>query len=483
MSSRRLLPALLAVTWAALGFATPARAVSVPDGFVVENAVTSGGVTFTFPTALAFLPDGRLIVCEQGGTAYMVRNGVRLASPVWDGSTEILSNGDRGLLGVTVDPKYFQNHFVYFLYTVDPDSNGNDGNANAFGRLTRYTMRATGDTNTVDPATRTILMGVDWRHGKFDGGLSHSIGSLRWGRDGSLMVSAGEGADFNTMDAGGLQPAGFGPGKTDPNEDIGAFRAQDITNLCGKILRLNPANGHGYMSNPFRDSDLTSARSRVFEYGLRNPFRFTVRPGTGSPDTALGNPGTLYIGDVGWGTWEELNVATQPGLNFGWPCYEGFNPQPAYQAGSPAHNGCGSVGTATNPSQWRKPVSVWHHSVPALSVPPGVFGVASIGGVFYTDSLYPGDYRGRYFFADYGGSWIRVATFNDNDNLIDFHDFGSRWTRRSTCSAARSTATSTTSRSPPARSATSATPGRPAATPRRWRRPRRCPPAARRRSR
>ncbi len=422
MSSRRLLPVALLAAWTALAVVPTARAVSVPSGFVVESSVS--GAAFAFPVALAFLPDGRFIVCEQGGVAWMVRNGARLASPVWDGSNEVLNIGDRGLLGIAVDPKFFQNHFVYFLYSVDPDTNGVDNNTLAFSRLTRYTMRASGDTNTVDPASRTILMGVDWRHGKLDAGLSHSIGSLRWARDGSLLVSAGEGADFNVMDPGGLQPAAFGPTRTDPNEDIGAFRSQDITNLCGKILRINPANGHGYMSNPFHDGDLMSARSRVWEYGLRNPFRFTVRPGTGSTDTSAANVGTLYIGEVGWGTWEEMNVATGPGMNFGWPCVEGFNPQPAYQAATPAHNGCGSVGSATNPSTWSKPVSVWHHSSPALSVPPGVYGVASVGGVFYTDTLYPGEYRGRYFFADYGGGWIRVATFSNQDHVISYQDFG-----------------------------------------------------------
>ncbi len=399
-----------------------ARALVVPSGFVVENAVS--GSTFKYPTGLAFLPDGRFIVTEEEGKAWMVVNGVRQANEVWNATGEILSNGDRGLLGVAVDPKYFVNHFVYFLYSVDPDSNGVDDNPNGFSRLARYTMRTTGDTNTVDPASRTILIGVDWRHGKLDAGLSHSIGSLRWGRDGSLLVSAGEGADFDTVDAGGLQPAAFGPTRTDPNEDIGAFRAQDVTNICGKILRINPANGHGYASNPFADGDLSDARSRVWEYGMRNPYRFTVRPGTGSTDTSAANPGSLYIGDVGWGSYEELNVAPAGGRNFGWPCNEGFDPQPRYTLANPSHNGCGSVGTATNPSSWSKPVASWHHSQSGLSVPPGTTGSAIVAGAFYTDSLYPGAWRNRLFIADFVEEWIQVATFSNNDHFIGLTTFG-----------------------------------------------------------
>jgi glucose/arabinose dehydrogenase len=227
-------------------------------------------------------------------------------------------------------------------------------------------------------------------------------------------VSAGEGAEFNGMDPGGLYPAAFGPTRTDPNEDIGAFRAQDITNICGKVLRLNPANGQGYASNPFATGDLTANQSKVYAYGLRNPFRFTVRPGTGSPNLADGNPGALYLGDVGWSTYEEFSISTGAGQNFGWPCYEGFTYNTDYQNATPAHNGCGSVGTATNPSPWRPPVSVWHHFSRPLSVPPGVFGVSSVGGMFYTRTSWPGAYRGRAF-ADYGGDWIHMATVSQNN--------------------------------------------------------------------
>lgn len=427
---RRTVPmALMALLLSAvIPLASPAvrdaSALTVPPGFVVENVVS--GASFNLPIGMAFLPDGRFLVTEQAGVAWMVENGVRLPNPVWSATDEILSNGDRGLLGVAVDPNFFQNHYVYFLYTVDPDSNGVDDNQLGFGRLTRFTMSATGDTNQVDISTRTILLGADWTRGKLDAGSSHSIGTLRWGSDGSLLVSAGEGAEFAGVDPGGLYPDAFLPGRTDPNEDIGAFRAQDITNICGKILRLDPATGAGYASNPYFDGNPFSARSRVYAYGLRNPFRFGVRPGTGSADTASGLPGTLFLGDVGWSTWEELNVATAPGQNFGWPCREGFEDRLEYQSLSPTHNGCGSVGSPTNPAAWRAPSSVWHHSTRPLSLPPGVAGVASVGGAFYTAASWPGAYRGRYFFADYGGDFIRMATFSAGNLMISATDFGTQ---------------------------------------------------------
>lgn len=421
MAPLRALRALLGATLV-VACATTARAQILPPDFTVENAVP--GVTFVAPTGMAYLPDGRFIVIEKGGTAWMVRNGVRLPNPVWSAPNEVLDSQDRGFLGVAVDPNYFVNHYVYFLYTVDPDTNGVDDPDLGFGRLTRYTMNTTGDTNRVNLSTRTILMGVDWTRGPLIASLSHTIGSLRFARDGSLLVSAGDGANFTEYDFGGQYPLAFGPGRTDPNEDIGAYRAQDITSLCGKILRLNPANGHGYASNPFATADLTATRSKVYAYGLRNPFRFSIRPGTGSTNPAAGNPGMLMVGDVGWFLWEELSVVTAPGQNMAWPCFEGFESSAGYQSGTPAHNGCGSVGTPTNPSPFRMPVASWNHEQPSLSVPPGFTGNSSVAGVFYGDTLYPASWRGRFFSGDYGGGWIKAFTFDAVGNLLAIQGFG-----------------------------------------------------------
>ena len=418
LRSLRALPATLLISLCAV---SARGAVTVPASFIVENAVP--GVSFVVPTSLAFLPDGRFIVCEKRGIVWMVEGGIRRATPVWSATSEVLDNSDRGLLDVAVDPDFVHNRYVYFLYEVDPDSDGVDTNVYSFGRLARYRMSASGDTNVVDPASRTVLMGTGWRTGPVDLMLSHAVGSLRWGRDGSLFVSDGDGADFNQPDPGGLQPAAFGPNLADPYQDIGAFRAQDITILNGKILRIDPLTGLGYPGNPYYDGDASSNRSKVWAYGLRNPFRFSLRPGTGVTDPAAGNPGVVYIGDVGWNNWEELDVVTQPGLNFGWPCVEG-PATTSYASLSPAHNGCSSYGAATNPLAPRAPIVTWNHSNPALSQPPGIVGATCIGGAFYTASLYPTGYRGRYFFADYTQDWIKLALVDGNNNLVGLSDFG-----------------------------------------------------------
>lgn len=411
---------LVAAVLALSAHPRPAAALTAPAGFVVENAVP--GANFDTPVSIAFLPDGRMLVGEKRGRVWMVQNGVVGTHPLWAAENEVLNVSDRGLLSIAVDPHYYQNHYVYLLYTVDPDSNGVDADSAAYGRLTRYQVGFT-DSSIVDPASRTILMGTSWADGPPSGSPSHTIGTLRWGADGTLLVSVGDGASFTQMDPGGLHPDLFLPGRTPHDQDVGAFRAQYLGSLGGKILRLDPTTGHGLPSNPFWDGNPTSVRSRVWEYGFRNPFRFAIRPGTGSSNPTLGKPGSLYVGDVGWNTWEELDIAPGPGLNFGWPCYEGIQGQPAYQAASPAHSGCDSTNTFNNPATARPPDLTWNHQWPDLGTPPGILGNASIGGTFYTGTLYPAAYQGRYFFADFGLSWIKVLTVDAADHWSTVDDF------------------------------------------------------------
>lgn len=425
-ATRAGLLAAFATAAIALANAAPVRAVPrVPAGFVVDT-VAAG---LESPTGLVALPDGRLLVTEQPGRVRLVANGVLSPTPVWAAEGEVLYEQEAGLVGIAVDPAYATNHFLYFWYTVDPDSNGaDDDDGGAFGRLTRYTMRFDG-SDTVDPASRTILLGTSFADAPITGTHTHTVGTLRWGSDGTLLLSHGDGDDWSQLDVGGLYPDVFEPGRADPAMDIGAYRSQSITSLNGKILRIDPATGHGLPSNPFWDGNPASNRSKVFAYGFRNPFRFAVRPGTGDPDPAHGNPGVLYVGDVGWFRWEELNVVSHSGTNFGWPAIEGFLPEIEYTAAQPFRLGADSIGiTPDDPILPSKPIAAWAHNVSNAGVPGGFTGGANVGGVFYTGTSYPAQYRGRYFHADYGaqGGWIRAVTVTPDDRLISFDSFGTQ---------------------------------------------------------
>jgi glucose/arabinose dehydrogenase len=400
------------VAWASVA-ALPAAAITLAPGFSVEPLP----FVFDVPTAIAFLPDGALLVAEKGGIVYVVRGDQRHV--FWSHEEEVLNTDDRGLLAVEVDPDFETNRHVYFLYTVDPDSNGVelDLHDDAFGRLVRYTVSAA-HPNVVDESSRTVLVGATWATGFPSGSGTHHVAGLAWGADGTLFVGAGDGAHFEGVDAGGQDPGLFAPGRTDPDDDIGAFRAQDLGSLAGKILRVDPATGLGLESNPYFDGDPASVRSRVWAYGLRNPFRIARRPGTGSSDPAAGDPGTLYIADVGWDTWEEVDVADAPGRNFGWPCFEGPEGRPDYQSATPSHHGCGSLGSPANPAVATRPAAAFHRDLAGASIPPGMTGGVIAGGVFYDGTSYPSPCRGAYVMGDYGKDWIQVLRTDESDQVI-----------------------------------------------------------------
>src|SRR5262249_55193089 len=145
----------------------------------------------------------------------------------------------------------------------------------------------------------------------------------------------------STSDVGGQASGSFAPqalidGILKPKEDVGAYRSQLVDCLSGKILRIDPVTGNGVPRNPYFDvSNPRSARSLAWALGLRIPFRVCVRPETGRHDPADGDPGVLYVGDVGWNTTESLRVITGPRQNSGWPVFEGYDPPAGYDVDIP----------------------------------------------------------------------------------------------------------------------------------------------------
>jgi len=398
----------------------PLGAVELPPGFQAPVVGASG--EWRDIVGLAFTPHGRLLVAEKRGVIHVIENDVKLPVPFLDIEAEVLGDEDRGLLGIAVDPRFEENGHIYLLYSVDADADGADSiGAPSFGRLTRYSADP-GNPYTADPASRLVLLGRSWRDGIPSLYDSHTIGCLRLGEDGSLLVSTGDGAHADGLDTGGRDRAGFGSARFSSTEDIGAFRSQNIASLAGKILRVDPGTGEGLASNPYYTGKGTDNASRVWAYGLRNPYRFCVRPGTGSPAELSGNPGILYVADVGWTTWEEVN-AVERGMNLGWPCYEGFGVQEEYDAASPAHHGCQSIGTSGNPAPPRPPLMTWHHTKRALSTPPGISGKCASAIAFYTGTQYPPEYRGTCFIGEYDANWIKVAELDGAGQLVRLRDF------------------------------------------------------------
>ena len=312
---------------------------ALPAGFQETVAITG----LTHPTAIEFAADGRVFVAEKGGRI-KVFDGLSDPSPevFADLSPEVHDFWDRGLLGLALDPGFTSGRpYVYVLYTFDAPVGGSpptwgDGCPNppgatgdgcvVSGRLSRLTAAENSMTGPEE-----VLIN-DWCQQY----PSHSVGSLAFGADGALYVSGGDGASFNFTDWGqdgsplnpcGDPPGGVGAALTPPTAEGGALRSQDVrtsadpTTLDGAILRVSPDTGQALPDNPNTSGDANARR--IVAYGLRNPFRFTIRPGTNE----------LWLGDVGWNRWEEINRIADPlgpVENFGWPCYEGNTGQSSY---------------------------------------------------------------------------------------------------------------------------------------------------------
>jgi glucose/arabinose dehydrogenase len=313
------------------------QASALPPNFLDQPVATG----WNQAVGLTFASDGRMFVWEKAGRVWIVENGVKAATPLIDVSEEVGDWRDYGMLGFALDPNFYSNGYIYLLYVVDYHHLQFLGTPNydpgadwyfqdTIGRLTRYTCNSGDGFRSVNYATRQVLIGETIDTGFPICHQSHGIGSIVFGEDGTLLASCGDGASYEEVDVGGCRNGSgcncLSDGIITGKEDVGAYRSQLVDSLSGKVVRIDPATGNGVPSNPYYDAMAPRApRSRVWTLGLRNPFRFTLRPGTGSALPSAADPGALYLGDVGWNEWEELSVIKTGAVNLGWPAYEGMN--------------------------------------------------------------------------------------------------------------------------------------------------------------
>jgi glucose/arabinose dehydrogenase len=339
----------LIATWVAAAVSS-----GLPPGFS-ESDIGSG---WNEVVGLAFSSDGaRLYAVERGGTVWIVEDGVKQPTPFLDISDEVGAFRDVGMLGFALHPNFEQNGYVYTLYVMDRYQLFNHGTPDydpallesqrfqaTIGRISRFTADPSTGFRTVLAGSQRVLLGATPQDGIPILHDSHGTGQLVFGQDGTLLATAGDGASYASADIGSAPESYWSQALADgiiqPFENVGSWRAQLVDSYDGHVLRIDPATGDGIPSNPWYDpAHPASVRSRGFALGLRNPYRFSHRPGTGSHDPADGDPGVFYIGDVGASGSEDLHVLKRGGENFGWPAFQGMNQRATSTTASDFWNG------------------------------------------------------------------------------------------------------------------------------------------------
>lgn len=344
-----------------------ARAAAVvPSGYALNTVVSQ----LNFPTNLAWLPDGTMLVSEKAGIVKAVRNGT--ATVLADISATTNDYWDHGMIGIAVDPAYASNHYIYLTRTYE--NNGADYAGTKTGQLVRITTNT--DSTQMVAGSLLVLLGKSTPASCSSlpatadcmpaDSPSHSVGDVVFASDGALFVSNGDGAAFTY-------------------NDVNSLRAQNLDSLSGKLLRIDK-NGLGLAGNPFYNGTAGANRSKVYAYGLRNPWRLSFKTGTVVP----------YVVDVGSDQFEEVNVA-MAGANFGWPCYEGY----AQHDLAEFHAGCAALyaAVAQNPASVKMPLVAWSHNSD---------GGAGVGGAWVTGASYPASLQGSYMFGDYVHLFLRT---------------------------------------------------------------------------
>jgi glucose/arabinose dehydrogenase len=305
--------------------------MGVTWGMVLEGLESPIGVTNAGDGS------GRLFIIEQAGRIRIIQDGVLLTVPFLDIVDRVDCCGERGLLGLAFHPEYPQNGYFYVNYTTILD-----------GQLTTIIARyqVSGDPNFSEPATEKVLLSQPQPY------PNHNGGGLAFGPDGTLYIALGDGGS-------GGDPEG---------------NAQNLNTWLGKLLRIDVNNGDPYaipLDNPFAGG---GGLPEIWAYGLRNPWRFSFDRLTGD----------LYIGDVGQGSWEEIDyqpAGSPGGENYGWDYYEGNHP---YE------------GTPPPGVEFVFPVAEYPHG-PDVSV---------TGGYVYRGAALPA-WNGVYLYGDYASGRVR----------------------------------------------------------------------------
>lgn len=314
--------------------------------------LTTFATGFNAPLNIQHAQDERLFVVEQGGRIKIINpDGTVETTPFLNLSGSISSGGERGLLGLAFHPNYPDNGYFFVNYT---NPNGNT-------QISRFSVDPL-NPNLADPSSELGLLTIVQPY------ANHNGGCIAFGPDGYLYIGMGDGGS-------GGDPQNY---------------AQNNSSLLGKLLRIDVDNPSGNLNysipedNPFFGS--TTEAQEIWAYGLRNPWKFSFDRETGD----------LWIADVGQNAYEEINKVayTEPGINYGWRCYEGDQ----------SYN----TSNCPDPSGMEFPIAVYPHSV----------GSSITGGYVYRGPE-NSTLTGHYLFADFVSGYLGVLDPADGSVVFE----------------------------------------------------------------
>ena len=395
-----------------------AHSVRVPE----ENRFTST-VLESFmdePIEMEVLSDGRVLFVERKGIIKLYDPVAKATKAINKLPVHITGNYEDGLLGMELDPKFDQNHYVYLYYSPV--------GSKPVQNLSRFVF--TGDS--LQMSSEKVVMQVPVQRET----CCHSAGNVYFGPDGNLYLSTGD--NTSSKESDGFSPLDERPGRAPFDSQKSSGNANDMR---GKILRIHVEADGSYTipnGNLFA-KDGSQGKPEIYVMGARNPYRITVD-----------KRGFLYWGDVGPDggvasergpkSQDEWNQARKPG-NFGWPYFVGDNKSyadfdfatnksgPHFDPAAPVNESPNNTGTKNLPPAQK--AMIWYPYDKSAEFPMlGTGSRSAMAGPFYYAADYanssvklPAYYTNKQFIYEWARNWIKVLTYADNGDLRQIESF------------------------------------------------------------
>ena len=371
------------------------------------------------PMELAVARDGRVIYVERGGRIKIWKpSGIVVA-----GQLDVFTGVEDGLLGITLDPAFATNQWLYLFYSP--------ASGTARQHVSRFTLKG----DAIEPGSEKVLLTIPTQRDQ----CCHSGGSLTFGPNGDLFISTGD--NSNPFESSGYSPIDERAGRSPWDAQKSSANAND---LRGKILRIRPQADGTYTipsANLFTPGTIYT-RPEIYVMGNRNPFRIAVDQPTGwlywgevGPDAGAANASRGPAGQDEW------NQARSAG-NFGWPYFTANNQAyvdftfpsgpsgTSFNAAAPINSSTNNTGPQSLPPA--KPAWIWYPYGDSVEFPEvnGGSGRCAMGGPTYhfdpsAASPYklPRYYDNTVFIYEWSRGWIREVKLDDNGDILKINSF------------------------------------------------------------